>query len=315
MGNVMNLGGGVGIQKPRWRKETGLVGTGVKAIYGMCYGNGYSLALAYGEIWARSVYGSSEWTLVYSESDYTWISCTYGDGKFVVYGHINGSATCKVLVTEDLKLWNNPLTFTPGYVFQSMVYRNGKIVMVSNGTTDVCAVIDENYSYTMGVLPGGANWEVTYGNGMFVAAGSRGDGTSAYAAYSEDGLNWTYAALPDLPESVFLDGPRYGAGMFLCAGRNYAAYSTDGKTWVKMASPTDDYTSHMEFGGDKFVLLRGNFSLQLSAEEVHGGAEWQKVSMPGNDSYTCICYGAGQFFAFGQSNNFAVLKDTFDIWA
>ncbi len=123
----------------------------------------------------------------------SWISVTYGAGRFVA---ISSGSTLATAYSTNGTSWtaggNLPAGFTTG---TSVAYGNGRFVAVASGGRLTAYSIDGGVtwrSYGNG-LPSSQTWtKIKYGQGLFVAVAS----SAAVCATSPDGLNWTEQALP-----------------------------------------------------------------------------------------------------------------------
>lgn len=136
---------------------------------------------------------------------------------------------------------------------------------------------------------------VAYGDGKFVAIGSKGIG-----AYSEDGKNWTIVDLPcencsDLVfgNDIFValvsgssSGTSYGAG---------AIYSKNGINWSSTDLVTNNWNS-ITYGNGKFVAVSTNRKCAYSED----GRSWEYSNLPDKNDYAWnVTAGNGCFVAVG----------------
>ena len=271
---------------------------------------------------AQYVAGVDWWEGVLPKSA-TWISVTYGDGKFVA---VSTSKDNIAAYSEDGISWTQA-TLPASINFRSVTYGDGKFVAVGVGTYAAFSIDGKTWRRT--ALPKSATWfNVTYGDGKFVAVI---EDHGNIAAYSEDGISWTQISLPGasswrgvtygdgkfvavsnnfaasstdgktwaqamIPGATWYD-VTYGDGKFVVVGFNYFAYSTDGKTWTHEKFPETFYARNVTYGDGKFVAV-GNYCIGYSKD----GITWTLIEFP-SKIVSSVTYGEGKFVAVNKSSN------------
>ncbi|MCL2025227.1 MAG: hypothetical protein FWG92_00270 [Leptospirales bacterium] len=163
-----------------------------------------------------------------------------------------------------------------------------------------------------------ANWSsVCYGNGKFVAIASYNNIQNFNnitkfpilrtnrAAYSNDGIKWKAARLPN---NVFWTSVCYGNNRFVAiAGRadlgssensNKAAYSDDGIKWKAATLPSEAYWTSVCYGNNRFVAVANDDKAAYSND----GINWAETTLSNadkwrKDAWVSVCYGKDKFVA------------------
>jgi len=105
-------------------------------------------------------------------------------------------------------------------------------------------------TWTQRTWQGNSLFDVTYGNGLFVAVGSGG-----IILTSPDGVSWT---LRNSGTSRDINGVAYAKGLFVAVGeRGTIVTSPDGVTWTAGALPTSRGFWGVAYGNGLFVAVGG----------------------------------------------------------
>ena len=232
------------------------------------------------------------WSLQPAVENNTWMSVTYGGGKFVAVGSADGHRLTAVIAVSDNGItWDVQRLQVTDIIWYSVIYGNGKFVILGKG-------MGGNSIMTSTTTPGGdltwntiANisefqdmhkiWSfVTYGGGKFVAIGSveeHGYDRSTIVADSVDGINWNIRRAAGL--NIFWYSAAYGNGKFVVIGNGLnggkvmtSSGTTDDLTWginndstdltwginndstVQLQAPNTIWTS-ITYGNEKFVAV------------------------------------------------------------
>ena len=155
-------------------------------------------------------------------------------------------------------------------------------------------------------MPTSQSWKsVTYGKGTFVAIASDAN----VAAYSNNGINWTSAALPSSAPDTSWISVTYGKGRFVAikstnSSVRVIAYSDTGSTWTFSTDlPSNAAASwrSITYGKGKFVAIStGSNKVVYSSD----GVTWtlSATGLPSSSSWYNIKYGAGRFVIVGFPN-------------
>jgi len=154
-----------------------------------------------------------DWFSANMQTTSTWMTITYGGGKFVAVANNKSRAAYS---TDGINWTDTTLPFSaPWYV---VTYGGGKFVAVANGDKVVYSV--DGINWESATLPYSLVWyAVAYGGGKFVATSG-----TAKAAYSTDGINWTATVMPS---SASWQAVAYGDRKFVAISYNgnFVAYS------------------------------------------------------------------------------------------
>lgn len=134
--------------------------------------------------------------------------------------------------------------------------------------------------------------DVTYGNGVFVAVGSKAG--AGVALTSPDGANWTEHSLDTTAQ---LMGVTYGSNTFVAVGDGGSIFtSPDGTNWTKQNSGGDGYLFDIAYGGNTFVAV-STMSTILTSEDA---VSWTTHHMGIEVDLWGVTYGNGTFVAVGH---------------
>ena len=198
------------------------------------------------------------WTSRTSAANNFWYSVTYGlvngNGLFVA---VASSGTGNGVMTSPNGINWTLISSVPNYDWQSVTYGlvngNGLFVAVAEfGDYKVMTSSDgTNWSVDIvGIVPDVSWWNVTYGNGIFVAVSS-----SDKIIKSNDGINWTSVTIPN----NYWFSITYGSGLFIAVavtGSNSRIItSKDGTSWNNMSYPLNNNWKSIAYGNDKFVTI------------------------------------------------------------
>ena len=246
--------------------------------YGVCYGNGQFVAVAYGGTGTNQVMTSPDgyiWTTRQSSAANNWNS--------VCYGELSGNNMYVAVSTTGS---NKVMTSTDGVTWLPRSSANESAVWCG-----VCFGYDTN------------------GNGMFVAVADAGTGNRVMT--SPNGINWT---LRNVDTTFNWRGVCYGydsngIGQFVATGYggsgNRCMTSTDGGvTWV--GRPTIDNNSGWEwvcYGNGTFVAVAnsGTAGNRVMYSKNIIGAGWSKANCPVENGWWSVCFGNGLFVATATS--------------
>lgn len=192
------------------------------------YGNGVFIILCnYGGYIYRSTDGN-EWYKQQISDNVTFISITYGNGKFVAIGTKNGVTV--VYSSEDGLEWSDMIldisTDDNNPIVSDICYGNNKFVIV--GTKNFYSI--DGVTWENGDAVDNTLKTVCYGDGKFVAHGKNNT-----VCYSTNGINWFVGELDFAGQTPQLESYDicYGDNLFVSVGLYGAcACSTDGIHWV-----------------------------------------------------------------------------------
>ena len=145
-----------------------------------------------------------------------------------------------------------------------------------------------------------------------VVYGDRFVAVSAYSnkvAYSEDGISWKLA---DLPESAEWSSVTYGNGYYVAVAKNSDtyAYSSDGQTWSSASMPEEQNWVAAAYGNGVVVVIAtdnacayGQPGRRLTSSTLPAWAEWSAITFNGI-----------RFIAVSTDNKFIALSTDGSYW-
>jgi hypothetical protein len=272
----------------------------------LAYGNGTFIATLGGSSSKKIAYSNDDgesWTEVsvnFSdlESDSYPIGVAYGDGRFVV-SFLNSSHV--IYSTDNGQTWQ--LSTLPSYSgsYLNIVYGNGTFIIIGYASNKAAYSTDGGQTWIDVTLPYTDNWRAsTYGNGIFVIAGSKN------LLYSTDkGQTWQSGTLPS-----YVYGIAYGSERFVIVGGNGVLYSTDNcQTW-KTASGVASYNVTNIAYGDGIFVVTYFVDNNESYYSIDGGSNWTKTILPSSGHRTSIAYGNNKFVVVKRAS---VYTDIFSL--
>ncbi len=282
---------------------------------GVAYGGGKYVLVGYVDYITANIYTSTD-AVTWSEPvtiPHIWLhDVAYGAGKFVAVG-----SNEQVLTSTDGVSWTaHTVTYPAGKktIMQSIVYSDIKGKFVAVGTRS-----DTGQTYRGNIListdginwtvtysdPYYSLWDITYGNGSFVAVGGHNDSSPYLLATSSDGENWTkpvaspsYAAL----FSVEFDGNR-----FIAAGRThpsttgtaFTAISTDAVSWTdKTHSELSGSWAVASSNGTRIVATNGYGNIYTSDDL---GTSWTYRTLGTTNTLNDVAWNGSLYVAVGDA--------------
>lgn len=181
--------------------------------------------------------------------------------------------------------------------WNAVAYGNGKYVAV--GSKGGITYSEDGINWTTAVA-GSYTWtNVVYGNGKFVAAGSTG-----HTAFSENGINWTTRQPGSSSRTITCI--TYGNGKFVAGypldTYSYILISTDGMTFRNMGNsliPSGQYLESMIYESGKFRAMARYGTIFESTD----GEVWEQISVGASFSFsypgTSIAYYKEKYVMVG----------------
>jgi len=156
-----------------------------------------------------------------------------------------------------------------------------------------------------------ALYDVTYGNGVFVAVGVEG-----LAMFSSDPENkWSYSLNPAIFNGYSLNSVTFGQNKFVVAGNDSNIwYSVDGQTWAQSSGLEGHanfekvtFVQEANQGAGQFIAAGGDATIWYSPD----GEKWTiaTVSDSSETYFTDIAYGNGTYVVIGNDNTIARSSD------
>jgi hypothetical protein len=265
-------------------------------------------------VYTVTAYSGPIWTVVtnpnFGESVIR--DMAYGNGKFVAVGD-----DTKIRYSSDGITWTAVSKGSNGYTsgfngnrtINAVTYGGNKFVAGGGSFGDLAYSFDGiNWTAASNNPIGGANisvYDISYGNGTFVAVGGRYYGTiEGKIVYSSDGITWTEATNTTFGSSV-VRGIAWGNGKFVAVGYDgKMAYSSDGITWTAVADSSfgGDYNliNDIAYGDNQFIAV-GRYGKMASSSD---GVTWIQITTPSifdvNHPIMTIAYGGSKFIIGGH---------------
>jgi hypothetical protein len=223
-----------------WTAATGL---GDAYLYDVIYANNVFVAVGYDATILYSADGQSWHPALRITGEAQFNAVTYANNVFVA---VANSST--IWWSPDGKNWSIATRLSGSANFADVVYGGGKFVAVADYGTIWNSSDGKTWSISKTIPPDGPDivfYKVSYGNGIFVAAGDM-SGAVAPATpiyYSEDGVTWTQAKGikwdDDYNNWPPFNDLNYVNGYFVAINSEYLVLpmysSTDGINWNENA--------------------------------------------------------------------------------
>lgn len=248
-GCIMHSGAG-----KRWSRVPGPLDSAVNAVH---YADGRFVAVGLGGLVMTSTDGKS-WQEKASGTLNALYDVTWADGTWTAVGYNS------VLWTNDLNSWYR--TSVPGvFRFNGIEHAAGLFVAVGY-SNEVAAVIYTSPDLVDWTLAensrSGQVYDVSYGNGRFVAVGDE------CLYYSDDGAEWNTVANPTdggFRSVEWIDKT------FIALGPRGAMYtSPDGAIWDPIASGTGMGLRDVDHDGTRYVVVGEGGLIMLSSNPSGG---------------------------------------------
>lgn len=219
-----------------------------------------------------------------------------GGGKLVAVGERG-----KVFVSSDGgESWAQN-SVKKGFDIRKVAYGKGMFVAVGWGSPFPSVVTSpDGMNWTQRKIkspgnPGIVLFDITYGNGTFVAVGNWGIATSP------NGKTWKFKRiLPVLDSELY--AVTYGNGMFVAvgwdAGNNPILTSPDGVKWTRRIAGTGSNLNGVIYGNGTFVAVGSRATVVTSRDGVAWSARYLPESLVDEQAnLKGVAYGDGSFVA------------------
>ena len=281
---------------------------GTKSWYGVIYGNGLFVAVAYtGSGAGNRVMTSPDgiaWTLRSSAADNNWHSLAYGNGLFVAVA--SSGIDNRVMTSPNGIVWTSR-TSAANNDWNSITYGNGLFVAVSStGIGNRIMTSPDGINWTLQTSAADNNWvSITFGNGLFVAVAYSGSGNRVMT--SPNGINWNIrnSASDNNWYSI-----TFGNGLFVAVASsgsgNRVMTSADGITWVTRISAADNLWKAVTYGNGLFVAIAvsGAGNRVMTSPD---GITWTMGTSAADNSWLGITFANGLFVSVGNTGTNRVM--------
>ena len=161
-------------------------------------------------------------------------------------------------------------------------------------------------SWTSHASPGGNTWsDIVYGNGIYVAVASGGDGQRVMT--STDGITWTLRT--PFAEALWWTSIAFGAGIFVAvSANNDVMTSSDGISWTRRTPSSRIAWWSITYGGGLFVAVakEGVGNRVMTSPD---GINWTGHAASITGSWNSITYGNGLFVAVSGNDKVMTSPD------
>lgn len=188
----------------------------------------------------------------------------------------------------------------------SVAYGNGVWVLlaIDSVTADQVMVSSDGINYDTINTPKGAWYDITFGNGLFVATGRGGTNR---VMYSKTGRTWdsiTAVQLEAMTGEVLpqLQCVTWGGGMFIALPRfdDYVLKSYDGINWTAHVGTYGTWRN-IDYGNGKFVAVSGEINAAQPIMRSTDGENWTSISVPDLGAWYSAAYGNGLWVAICET--------------
>ena len=176
---------------------------------------------------------------------------------------------------------------------------------LANYASTITSIIASNFGITWTTRTSGFGttiiWDVTYGDGLYVAVGESGTLTT-----STDGITWTTRTSGFGTTIIY--GVTYGDGLYVAVGDSgKLTTSTDGTTWTTRTSGFGTTRIYgVTYGDGLYVAVGSSGTLTTSPD----GTTWTtRTSGFGTTIIRGVTYGDGLYVAVGDSGKLTTSTD------
>ncbi len=202
------------------------------SLRGFAYGNNTYVIVGYASGVLGTIYTSVDginWNQAATTPDHQLMDIVYGDNKFVAVGQSG-----KIFTSSDGSIWEKKLVSEIENNLNSITYANG--IYVAVGSNGCIFTSLDGESWTARGSTSYDLWDVTYGDGKFVAVGGKYGTYEPSRIYTSlNGEAWTACSLPS--DYSRLNGVTYDGNQFVAVGYSslgtnaYVLKSANGTTW------------------------------------------------------------------------------------
>lgn len=305
-----------------WQKVS--IGADIDRLGGIAYGGGKYVLVGHVNEIAGRIYTSDD-GVTWQETaaiPYQWLhDVAYGNGKFVAVGSAG-----KILTSSDGETWTtHNVTYPDGEstTLLSITYSDidGRFAAAGMGSDTgqhkggiLTSDDGENWTVT---YSNSANtlWDVTCGNGIYVAVGGQSSSSSSapyFIATSSDGMNWTQASSGSSAYGVLYSADWNGT-QFIAAGRTalggsaLVAVSANGTSWTDRTSSGLPGFRVAAASGTRIVAM-GSYGNIYTSDDV--GSNWTYRTLGATKTLKDVAYnGSNLYVAVGLGGTIQTSPD------
>jgi subtilisin family serine protease len=234
--------------------------------------------------------GLAQWRQLTPDQEMYILSCV-GDAPDGIYiGSRDGTFS---ISADGGKTWTRRrAAVAPGARIDGVAYGGGRYVAIARDTNNTL------FSLTSS---DGMAWQrhsITLGWGFRL--NPRYDGSAFYLlhglynfAFSEDGVSWTDAPIPQLGDGVI--AVTHGAGRYVAVGLRTVYTSTDRVNWTAFPSQSEATLYDVAYGNGKFVAVGARGATSVSTN----GTNWTLRPPVTSQVLFAVAFGNGRFVAVG----------------
>lgn len=265
---------------------------------GLAHNGASTLIMAGGNYYFRSTDGGLTWSKITYASGY-WVSCVYGNGKFVMVGMAG-----KVTTSVDGITWTAPATPLGLLLFNDVQFANGKFVATTSTNKIGYSTDGLAWSYT---TVGSSSWNLlTVASGKFVVS------NASQCCSSDDGVSWGIVSTvgSDVQEALYVNN------LFFIIMRSGKIYSGPGLSdlWLvvalglivafrKLIYGFSEYDGYMK---PNYVLAVGDNGVYACLEGEYG---WTDVYMDYPHNWIGGVYGTAVWIMISSDGAVVVSYD------
>ena len=223
------------------------------------------------------------------------VLCTSATGGTCATGDCNLDGACVVTpppaTPPSPPSWQSQFSGTTNTLAAVTASPNGFVAVGLQGT-----IVTSPDGASWRVLPsvGGDLFDVTYGNGVFLAVGGDACNTICFTKImrSIDGISWANVG-PQI--TAWFEGLAYGNGVFVVGGSFSSYMSKDGLAWTMISIPTIEVV-RISFINGRFVAVGRSGTIAISTD----GVKWTARTTSTSDILNDVAFDGKNYVVVGE---------------